>query len=117
MSQQKSAYFLIAVSFVLGMIATTSISGCDSGTKSDAAKSGPPKSSLDGEGSSQIKLDKPLDSSGSAPATGAPAADAPAAESPAAAPPTDAPAAEQPAAAAPAGDAPAAPPAPAAGGN
>lgn len=107
MSQQKSAYFLIAISFVLGMIATTSISGCDTGNKSDAAKSGPPKSSLDGEGSSQIKLDKPLDSSGAAPA----------AESPAATPPADAPAAEQPAAAVPAGDAPAAPPAPAAGGN
>jgi len=112
MSQQKSAYFLIAVSFVLGMIATTSISGCDSGNKGDAAKSSQPKSSLDGEGSSQIKLDKPLDASGTAPAT-----ESAAAESPAATPPADAPAADQPAPAAPAGDAPAAPPAPAAGGK
>lgn len=36
MSQQKSAYFLITVSFVMGMIATTSISGCDSGKKSES---------------------------------------------------------------------------------
>lgn len=85
MSQQKSAYFLIAVSFVMGMIATTSISGCDSGKSTEATKSAP-SSSLDGEGSSQIQMDKPAEN-GEPPAAEAPAADNPPAEAPAAAEP------------------------------
>lgn len=75
MSKQRSAYFLITVSFVMGMIATTSISGCDSGKK-EAATSAAPKSSLDGEGASQIQLDKPAESA----ATEPPAEESPAAQ-------------------------------------
>lgn len=89
MNQQKSAYFLIMVSFVMGMIATTSISGCDSGKKGETSSTAP-KSSLDGEGSSQIQMDKPAENA--APAAETPAADAPAAEAPAA----DKPAADAP---------------------
>lgn len=81
MNQQKSAYFLIMVSFVMGMIATTSISGCDSGKKGETSSTAP-KSSLDGEGSSQIQMDKPAENA--APAADAPAAEAPAADKPAA---------------------------------
>lgn len=80
MSQQKSAYFLITVSFVMGMIATTSISGCDSGKKTEATKTTAPSSSLDGEGSSQIQMDKPAAET----PVEAPAAETPAAEVPAA---------------------------------
>jgi len=80
MSQQKSAYFLIAVSFVMGMIATTSISGCDSGKSTEATKTAP-SSSLDGEGSSQIQMDKPAENA-EAPSAEAPAAGAPAAAEP-----------------------------------
>lgn len=92
MNQQKSAYFLIMVSFVMGMIATTSISGCDSGKKGETSSTAP-KSSLDGEGSSQIQMDKPAENA--APAADAPAAEAPAADKPAAdaPPPVGAPAA------------------------
>lgn len=85
MSQQKSAYLLIAVSFVMGMIATTSISGCDSGKSTEATKN-VPSSSMDGEGSSQIQMEKPAENAES------PAADTPAADNPA----TDAPAATEP---------------------
>jgi hypothetical protein len=81
MSHQKSAYFLITVSFVMGMIATTSISGCDSGKKTEATKTTAPSSSLDGEGSSQIQLDKPAENA-VAPAADAPTTEAPAAEAP-----------------------------------
>jgi|JI10StandDraft_1071094.scaffolds.fasta_scaffold04169_7 hypothetical protein len=93
MNQQKSAYFLILVSFVMGMIATTSISGCDSGKKGETS-SAAPKSSLDGEGSSQMQMDKPSENA-AAPAAEAPAAEAPAADKPAAdaPPPVGAPAA------------------------
>ena len=90
MNQQKSAYLLIAVSFVMGMIATTSISGCDSGKSTEATKN-VPSSSMDGEGSSQIQMDKPADNAES-PAADAPAADNPTADNPA----TDAPAATEP---------------------
>ena len=80
------------VSFVMGMIATTSISGCDSGKKGETSSTAP-KSSLDGEGSSQIQMDKPAENA--APAADAPAAEAPAADKPAAdaPPPVGAPAA------------------------
>lgn len=92
MNQQKSAYFLIMVSFVMGMIATTSISGCDSGKKGETSSTAP-KSSLDGDGSSQMQMDKPAENA--APAADAPAAEAPAADKPAAdaPPPVGAPAA------------------------
>lgn len=104
MSQQKSAYFLITVSFVMGMIATTSISGCDSGKKSESTPAAAPSSSLSGDGNSQIEMDKPA--AGTETPAAAPAAEAPAAESA-----TDKPAGEAPAASEPPA------PAPAAGGN
>jgi hypothetical protein len=85
MSQQKSAYLLIAVSFVMGMIATTSISGCDSGKSTEATKN-VPSSSMDGEGSSQIQMEKPAENAES-PAADTPAADNPATGAPAAAEP------------------------------
>jgi hypothetical protein len=58
MNQQKSAYFFITVSFVMGMIATTSISGCDSGNSGSTT---PPAASVpkDENGNSQIQIDKP----------------------------------------------------------
>ncbi len=105
MSQQKSAYFLITVSFVMGMIATTSISGCDSGKKSESTPAAAPSSSLSGDGSSQIEMDKPAAGTETPAAT--PAAEAPAAGESA----TDKPAGEAPAASEPPA------PAPAAGGN
>lgn len=57
MTQQKSAYFLLSLSFVMGMIATTSISGCNDAASSNAKT---PAAPVDPAGNSQIQLDKPL---------------------------------------------------------
>jgi hypothetical protein len=67
MTQQKSAYFLLSLSFVLGMIATTSISGCNDAASSNAKA---PAAPVDPAGNSQIQLDKPLPG-GTAPAPAA----------------------------------------------